>query len=123
MTTPMIDIDNSDIETCGFVLRVREDKESEYLRRHDQLWPEMKAALLSSGILHYEIWLHQPTRLLFAHQIRRRGSVPTPESEAVIERWRAYMSDVLELDGPLPYRETLSLQFRLLVQPDTRSSL
>ncbi len=52
----------------------------------------MQRALLASGILHYEIWLHAPTRMLFAHQIRRRGQAPTPEGEEVMARWRVFMA-------------------------------
>jgi L-rhamnose mutarotase len=106
--------DETQVETVAFVLRVREGTEAEYLRRHDAIWPEMKVALLGSGILHYEIWLHVPTRMLFAHQIRVKGAGPTPEGEAVMARWRAYMADVLEMDGEHPVREGLSRQFRLV---------
>ena len=106
--------DETQVETVAFVLRVREGTEAEYLRRHDAIWPEMKVALLGSGILHYEIWLHVPTRMLFAHQIRVKGAGPTPEGEAVMARWRAYMADVLEMDGERPVREGLSRQFRLV---------
>ena len=121
--TALIADDDSNLETFGFVLRVREGQEAEYLRRHDELWPEMKTALLAAGILHYEIWLHAPTRLLFAHQIRKRGQGPTPEGEAVMARWRVHMADVLEMEGEFPYRETLSRQFRLIAQTSAKGSL
>jgi L-rhamnose mutarotase len=102
------------IETVGFVLRIRPGTEAEYLRRHDAIWPEMRQALLDAGILHYEIWLHPPTRMLFAHQIRRAGQGPTPEGEAVMARWRVHMADVLEMDGDRSRREDLVRQFRLV---------
>jgi L-rhamnose mutarotase len=102
-----------EIETIAFALRVRAGMEAEYLRRHDALWPEMRAALLGAGILHYEIWLHAPTRWLFAHQIRRRGGAPTPAGAAAMARWRAFMADVLEQEDGGPVRETLSRQFHL----------
>jgi len=101
-------------ETIGFVLRVRAGMEAEYRRRHDTLWPEMRAALLEAGILHYEIWLHAPTRLLFAHQIRRVGVGPSPAGDAVMARWRRHMADVLEQTDTGPWRETLTREFRLV---------
>ncbi len=121
--TYMIDVDDPTLETTGFVLRVREGKEDEYLRRHDDIWPEMAEALLASGILHYEIWLHAPSRMLFAHQIRRRGQAARPEGEAVMARWRAHMADVLEMDGDRPFRDVLSRQFRLVAQAGANGSL
>lgn len=111
-----VSLDDPTLETVGFLLRVRAGMEEEYLRRHDRIWPEMEQALLASGILHYEIWLHAPTRMLFGHQIRRRGQTATPEGEAVMARWRVYMADVLEMDGDRPVREGLSRQFRLVAQ-------
>jgi len=114
--TPGIDPDDPTVETTAFVLRVRAGREDEYLRRHDEIWPDMAAALREAGILHYEIWLHPPTRMLFAHQIRRRDASPSPAGEAVMARWRAYMADVLEMDGDRPVRETLARQFRLVAQ-------
>lgn len=114
--TERFGFDDPLLETTSFVLRVRAGQEEEYLRRHDQLWPEMERALLEAGILHYEIWLHGPTRMLFAHQIRRRGQTPTAEGDAVMARWRVYMADVLEMDGDRPVREPLSRQFRLVAQ-------
>lgn len=111
-----LSLDDPSLETIGFVLRVRAGQEEEYLRRHDRIWPDMQQALLASGILHYEIWLHAPTRMLFAHQIRRRGQAPTPEGEEVMARWRVFMADVLEMDGDRPIREALSRQFRLVAQ-------
>jgi L-rhamnose mutarotase len=114
--------DDPDLETVAFVLRVRTGQEAEYLRRHDRLWPDMKAALLDAGIVHYEIWLHAPTGLLFAHQIRRRGEGPSAEAQAVMARWRAYMADVLEMDGDTPVREPLARQFRLVDQSSEKGS-
>jgi L-rhamnose mutarotase len=100
--------------TVAFCLRLRGGMEDEYKRRHDELWPDMRTALLGEGILHYEIYLHGPTRMLFAHQVRQAGRGPTAEGEAVIARWRAYMADILEMDGDYPVREELERQFRLV---------
>jgi L-rhamnose mutarotase len=83
----------------------------------------MAGALLEAGILHYEIWLHAPTRFLFGHQIRRRGQGPSAVGEAVMARWRVYMADVLEMEGDMPFREPLSRQFRLVAQSGVKGSL
>jgi L-rhamnose mutarotase len=110
MTAP----NGADTETVAFVLRVRAGMEAEYRRRHDALWPDMRAALLDAGILHYEIWLHAPTRMLFAHQVRRAGSAPSAAGAAVMTRWRAHMADVLEQAQTGPWREGLTREFRLV---------
>ena len=35
---------------------VREGMEAEYVRRHDEIWPEMVAALKEAGVCNYTIW-------------------------------------------------------------------
>lgn len=109
----MSDPENGDIETSAFVLRLRPGLEAEYRRRHDELWSEMRAALLEAGIVHYEIYLHAATGLLFGHLVRRAGSAPNAAGHEVMDRWRAYMADVLVMDGDRPVGEELVRQFRL----------
>jgi len=37
------------MQRVGFVLKVKEDLLDEYKRRHEQVWPEMLAALREAG--------------------------------------------------------------------------
>lgn len=95
----------------GFVLTVRPGMTGEYRRRHAEIWPEMEAALLASGIVVYEIFLDEANHRVFGHMLRDR---PPPEGEdPVIARWRAYMADVLEMDGDQPRRTPIEKVFRL----------
>ena len=107
-------------ETYAFALKLRPGMAAEYKRRHDAIWPEMTAMLLGSGILRYEIYLDEASHTLFAHILRRVDhTMPSNRDHPVMQRWRAYMADVLEMeDGfavsyPLPrmfaLREPLSV--------------
>ena len=58
-------------ETIAFALRLKPGAADEYRRRHDAIWPELVELQRASGILRYEIYLHAPTGLLFAHIERR----------------------------------------------------
>lgn len=103
-----------DIETTGFLLRVRPGMAAEYKRRHDEIWPEMKAMLLRSGILHYEIYLDPATDMLFAHIIRRKSpDAIDRHSDPVMLRWRAWMAEVLVMDGDRAWRRDLEPMFHL----------
>ena len=85
----------------------------EYKRRHDQIWPEMRAALTEAGFRDYAIFRRDD--LLFGTfasddlqdtLVRLRGS----ETAA---RWRDYMADAVE-NAPDPetgYLPLLELQF------------
>ncbi|HVX71720.1 MAG: L-rhamnose mutarotase [Devosia sp.] len=99
--------------TGAFVLKVKPGMAAEYKRRHDKLWPEMREALLAQGIVYYEIYFHEDSGLLFAHVIRSAPADPgAPEPEAVT-RWRAYMKDIMELEGDTAYRRVLDRVFLL----------
>lgn len=101
-------------ETMAFALRLREGCEAEYKRRHDELWPEMREMLLASGILHYEIHLERGSRLLFGHIVRRMDhTMAANPDHPVMQRWRAYMADVLEMDGDAAVRVPLREVFLL----------
>lgn len=104
-----------DIETLSFVLRLKPGTQAEYRRRHDELWPEMRELLLSSGIVHYEIGLHPATNMLFAFIVRRRDhTMDRIPDHPVGRRWRAYMADVLEtFEGTVPRVDPLTRMFSL----------
>lgn len=108
------------LETCftdSFVLRVKDGMADEYRRRHDALWPEMRQALLDQGIVHYEIYFHEDSRLLFAHIVRSKQMPPPLPEPPAITRWREHMKDIMELEGERPYRRVLNRIF--LLQADT----
>ena len=82
----MMEIDAT--ATGAFVLRVKPGMADEYRRRHDALWPEMREALLAQGIVHYEIYFHADSGLLFAHTIRSAPYDTTQPEAPAITRWR-----------------------------------
>lgn len=103
------------VESLSFVLRLRPGAEAEYRRRHDALWPEMRALLLASGIVHYEIGLHADTGMLFAFIVRRLDhTMDRIPDHPVGRRWRAHMADILEtVEGIVPRVEPLERMFVL----------
>ncbi len=108
----------SDSEFIAFGLRLRPGSEAEYRRRHDAIWPDMRAALLGAGILHYEIHLDPADGMLFAFILRRRDHTMDrlPEAE-VFQRWQAHMADILlptngQLRVPLERMFVLSAEGR-----------
>ena len=72
---------------------------AEYKRRHDEIWPEMKALLKEAGICNYSIW--NVGDELFGYYECEMGADYAArvqgESE-VVRRWDEYMKDILELE-------------------------
>lgn len=101
-------------ETYAFALKLRPGMAEEYRRRHDAIWPEMTAMLVGSGILRYEIYLDETTNTLFAHILRRADhTMAKNRDHPVMRRWRAYMADVLEMDGEFAVSTPLPRMFAL----------
>lgn len=101
-------------ETIAFVLHLRPGAAEEYRRRHAEIWPELLELQCAAGIMRYEIYLHAPTNLLFAH-IKRRSNHSMndfPKSDVWL-RWQQHMSDLLEQSGGIPVRDPLVCVFNM----------
>lgn len=70
----------------------------EYIRRHDNIWPEMKQVLKDAGIRNYTIW--NVGSSLFGYyecddiQYAARVQAESP----VVDKWNVYMKDVMVLE-------------------------
>lgn len=105
--------DWASLHSQAFILTIRAGQIAEYRRRHDEIWPEMVAALKASGIVHYDIFLHEQSSRVFGHLLRIREPDPAAPVDEVIIRWRRAMADVLEMDGDQPRREPIERVFHL----------
>lgn len=106
-------MDWTQLHASGFVLRVRPGRTEEYRRRHAEIWPEMVSALKASGVVHYDIFLDEAGRQVFGHVLRDRVPDPAAPEDPVILKWRAYMADVLEMEGDRPLRVPIERVFHL----------
>lgn len=101
-----------DNESVAFCLRLRAGCEAEYQRRHDDLWPDMRQALLDAGMLHYEIHLEPQSLLLFAFMVRRKAhTMDSLPQHPAWKRWQSHMADILIQDDGLPLRVPLQRMF------------
>ena len=72
-------------------------KLEEYRRRHDELWPELKGLLKSTGISEYSIFLDEKTNHLFGvlsiDDTMRLDELP---KHPIMKKWWKYMSDIMD---------------------------
>lgn len=81
----------------AFKMQLKPGFAEEYRRRHDALWPEMKAALKAAGVSDYSIFLDPETLALFGVQKRTDDhSVAALPSNPVVRRWWEHMKDIME---------------------------
>jgi L-rhamnose mutarotase len=89
------------VQRVCFLLKVRTDRLEEYRRRHDAVWPDMRAALREAGWHNYSLFLRDDGLLV--------GYLETddfPAAQAAMERtevnarWQAEMAPFFEdLEG------------------------
>ncbi|WP_316837227.1 L-rhamnose mutarotase [Pedobacter nutrimenti] len=82
----------------AFKMKIKPGFKFEYQKRHNAIWPEMKAFLKASGICEYSIFHDIETNTLFAVQhIDEQGQRPVDQS--VLQKWWDYMSDIMEVNS------------------------
>ena len=70
---------------------------TEYKKRHDAIWPELKDLLKQAGISEYSIFLDEETNSLFGVlSIRDTNKMERLPDHEVMQRWWNYMADIME---------------------------
>lgn len=68
---------------------------AEYIRRHDQIWPEMTEVLRQAGIRNYTIW-NTGDELFGYYECDNIAYASRVQAESpVVDRWNEYMKDVM----------------------------
>ena len=87
------------MEKYAWKATVVEGQIEEYIRRHDNLWPEMKEVLENAGIVNYTIW--NVGNELFGYYECEKGVEYAAKVQAeseVVDRWNEYMKDVMVME-------------------------
>ncbi len=88
------------MERIAFKMKMHKGVEEEYKKRHDELWPELKELLNETGIHEYSIFLDNTTNNLFAVlNIEDAERLNTLPAEPVMQKWWAYMKDLMECNN------------------------
>ncbi|MDR2656666.1 MAG: L-rhamnose mutarotase [Oscillospiraceae bacterium] len=70
----------------------------EYIRRHDQIWPEMTETLKRAGIRNYTIW-NVGDDLFGYYECDSVAEAARVQAESpVVARWNEYMKDVMVME-------------------------
>ena len=87
------------MEKVAFSMQLKPGVAAEYERRHAEIWPELLAALQAAGVRDYSIYHDPASGVLFAVQQRLPGhTVAELPATAVVQRWWAYMADLMEIN-------------------------
>ena len=87
------------MEKYAWTANIKEGTEEEYIKRHNEIWPEMVKLLKDSGIKNYTIWLSGTT--LFGYYECEKGidfATKTQANSPIVDKWNEFMSDILLME-------------------------
>ena len=77
---------------------IKEGMVKEYIKRHDEIWPEMVETLKAAGICNYTIWLDGSS--LFGYYECEKGAEYALDYQAeseVVKRWNVSMDPIMTM--------------------------
>ncbi len=97
-------------------MKLHAGQTSEYKRRQEQLWPELKQLLKQTGIQDYSIFLDEETNDLFGVlKIDNLDAMNDLPNHPVMKKWWAYMKDIMDCNPDnspvsIPLKEVFYLE-------------
>ncbi len=103
------------MEQIAFLMRLKPGYEQEYRKRHDEIWPGLKAALTEAGIRDYSIFLDEQTLNLFAVlRLTPNNTRDVLPILPIMRRWWDYMADLMDVDATnKPFERALTRVFHM----------
>ena len=84
----------------AFKMQLKPGVVAEYKKRHDELWPELAAALKAAGVSDYSIFLDEETLMLFAVQkLGEKNSAAELPDSPIVRKWWNYMAPLMETNA------------------------
>lgn len=81
----------------AFKMKVYPNKQEEYEKRHQEIWPEMVDELHRHGASNYSIFLDKETSTLFGYvEIEDEEKWSRMSSTEINQKWWRYMEPVME---------------------------
>ncbi len=81
----------------AFKMKLYPGFKEEYIKRHNEIWPELVKMLKNEGIGNYSIFFDEETNILFAYQEQSGESSSQDLGKTeIVQKWWEYMSDIME---------------------------
>lgn len=81
----------------AFKMHLNKGQKDAYIKRHDEIWPELKKMLKDAGISEYSIFLDEETNTLFAFQkLSSEGGSQHLGQTEIVQKWWKFMSDIMQ---------------------------
>ena len=85
------------MEKFAFKMQLNPGCRDAYIKRHNEIWPELVNLLKDAGVSDYSIHLDSETNILFGVLWRSDGhSMDDLPSHPVMQKWWAHMADIMQ---------------------------
>ena len=82
----------------AWILEVRPGYEGEYLKRHDEIWPDMLDALRGAGIRNYNIFRHGLVLFGYFESDDLAATKAALRTSPVDRRWGEWMAPIMKIE-------------------------
>lgn len=84
-------------EKYAFKMKLNPGMKAEYIKRHNEIWPELVQLLKEAGVSDYSIHLDDETNILFGVLWRKKDHLMDDlPHHAIMKKWWAHMADIME---------------------------
>ena len=84
------------MKRLAFKMQLNEGQKAEYIKRHNEIWPELKTLLKEAGISEYSIFLDEETNTLIAFQkVSGDGGSQDLGQTEIVQLWWKFMADIM----------------------------
>lgn len=86
------------MERMAWKGKIKNGCKAEYIKRHNEIWPEMVLVLKNAGICNYTVF--NTGDELFGYYECEKGIKFAEQAQSeseVVDRWNIYMKDILDL--------------------------
>lgn len=83
------------MKRVAFKMFLKPGNEAEYEKRHDEIWPELKALFKEAGVSEYSIFWDKETNVLFAVKNNENDDSRNIGDNEIVKKWWAYMADIM----------------------------
>ncbi|MEN8880306.1 MAG: L-rhamnose mutarotase, partial [Polaribacter sp.] len=87
------------MQRVAFKMKLNKGQKEAYVKRHNEIWPELKVLLKENGVSEYSIFFDDETHTLFAFQkVSGDGGSQDLASNEIVKQWWDFMADVMEVN-------------------------
>ncbi len=88
------------MKRLAFKMKLNPGQKRTYIKRHKEIWPELKKLLEDSGVSEYSIFLDEETDTLFAFQkVSENSGSQDFASNPIVQKWWAFMADIMKTNA------------------------